>query len=121
MRVHRNLHNARRGGPQWVETKGGRVQRYLEEVVMLDVTTRIQPAGARKCRETQVRGVCAFFDGSPAGDWQPQVPHSGWQRVSYDPRSDIDFMAGGLPWNAARAVCLDADGHCYVLEPEWRD
>ncbi len=24
MRVHRNLHNARRGGPQWIETKGGR-------------------------------------------------------------------------------------------------
>jgi hypothetical protein len=107
-----------------VETRKGRVHQYLEAVMLVDVTTRIQPAGQRKCAERQVRSVCAYFDGS-APRLQLQL-HSGWKRVAYDPRKDTAFMAApaGHPeqaqrWNAAEAVSLNADGVTWVLNPRW--
>lgn len=121
MRIHRNLHNARRGGPQWVHTARGKVQAYLDSVCLVNVTTRIQPAGQRKCQESGVRSVCAFFDGD-----RPAEAYLGcgeWHRVSYDPRKDEAFLfaVGGFTqsWNTAEAVRLDTDGSCYVLNPTW--
>lgn len=123
MRIHRNLHNAKAGGPQWVETKGGKVQQYLEAIGLVDVTTRIQPAGQRKCAESQVRSVCAYFDGNPGTDWETIDPRrdEGWLRVSYDPRKDTAFMAGGKPWNTAVATLLLADGSTWVLLPTFEE
>lgn len=120
MRVHRNLHNARRGGPQWVHTVKGRVSAYLDEVRLTSVTTRIQPAGAAKCAATQVRSVCAFFDGQETSFNTPaEGGHGTWQRIGYDPRKDASFMADGTAWNAAAAVELRADGSAWVLGPRW--
>lgn len=122
-RIHRNLHNARRGGPQWVETKGGKVRAYLDSVLLTNVTTRIQPAGARKCRDTGVRSVCAFFDGVRGSDDRGYVGTGTWHRISYDPRRDEAFTyvddALIAPWNAADAVQLRTDGSAYVLNPRW--
>lgn len=114
MRIHRNLHNARRGGPQWVSTVNGRVDEYLTEVVLLQVTTRIQPGGLARCKLQRKRDVCAFFDGGFCVD----VPRSdSWQRVAFDPRQDKTFLADGQPWNKAEAAHLRADGSTFVLNP----
>lgn len=120
MRIHRNLHNAKAGGPQWVETKGGKVQQYLDSVALLDVSTRIQPAGQRKCQETNVRSVCAFFDGELTD--VPGLRNDSWLRVEYDPRVDDTFKAVSstgvrYPWNRAAAAHLCADGSTWVLNP----
>lgn len=122
MRIHRNLHNAKAGGPQWVSTLRGKVDAYLDSVYLANVTTRIQPAGQRKCQESGVRSVCAYFDGDQAQAWEVQAgcPH-GWHRVSYDPRVDSSFLADGRPWNTADAVRLQADGVTYVLNPSFED
>ena len=123
MRIHRNLHNARRGGPQWVSTAKGKVQAYLDEVYLVNVSTRIQPAGARKCADSGVRSVFAFFDGNQvdASDSSLSVAGGLWYRVAYDPRKDSTFLAcdhaGAMPWNRADAVQLRADGVCLVLNP----
>ncbi len=132
MRIHRNLHNARHGGPQWVHTVKGRVAQYLEEVYLTSVTTRIQPAGQAKCQASGVRSVCAFFDGEEV---QPVTfttgvvrRAGGWRRISYDPRKDSSFFADGQklypslnaePWNTADAVKLLRDGSSWVLNPQW--
>ena len=121
MRIHRNLHNAKKGGPQWVETKGGKVAQYLETVALVDVSTRIQPAGARKCQQTNVRSVCAFFDGEQTD--VPGMRNENWYRVVYDPRVDDQFRyKKGLvtyPWNRAAAAHLCADGSTWILNPTY--
>ena len=122
MRVHRNLHNARKGGPQWVVTRRGKVFEYLESCTLSGVTTRIQPAGQAKCAEKQVRSVCAYFDGFSS----PADPTSGtgkmpvgnaWKVLAYDPRCDTEFMADGQPWNTADAAYMAPDGTTYILNP----
>jgi len=118
MRVHRNLHHARKGGPQWVSTVRGRVDEYLSEVVLLQVRTRIQPAGIAKCALQRKRDVCAFFDGGRTYD----LPQKGqWKAVSFDPRVDKTFLADGSAWNAADAAHLRPDGSTVVLNPRWED
>lgn len=122
-RIHRNLHNARRGGPQWVETRGGKVQACLDSVLLTNVTTRIQPAEARKCRESGQRAVCAFFDGVRGGDDRGYVGTGTWLRIAYDPRhnSTFEWVDGDVrrAWNRAQAVRLEADGSAWALEPRW--
>ena len=129
LRVHRNLHNAKRGGPQWVSTVRGKVDAYLDDVLLTGVTTRIQPAGARKCAESGVRSVCAYFDGDkPTGAY---VGTGEWHRVAYDPRVDAAFQflahvpgeadLQPRPWNAADAAALRADGSTWVLNPRWEN
>lgn len=120
MRVHRNLHNARRGGPQWVHTVKGRVSAYLDEVQLANVTTRIQPAGAAKCAATQVRSVCAFFDGEET-HISPPLIQRGWEPVCYDPRADDAFHTPeGVKWNAAEYVVLASDGRAWAYNPRWQ-
>ncbi len=129
MRVHRNLHNAKRGGPQWVVTERGKVVEYLVSVALVDVTTRIQPGGAAKCRTSGVRSVVAFFDGTHADNQAliAAVKDEGGQRITYDPRSDSEFysyaLLGSLPkrWNTADAVILNADGTSYAYNPRWQE
>jgi hypothetical protein len=116
IRVHRNLHKARAGGPQWVVTKRGRVVEYLDRAVLVNITTRVQPGGLRRCRKKQVRNVCGFLDGEgvtrrPAGE--------GWMPIQFDPRKDLAFLACGKPWNRAAAVVLEQDGKAWVLAPTW--
>ena len=120
MRIHRNLHNARRGGPQWVSTVRGKVHQYLHDLRLKNVTTRIQPAGQRKCQESGVRSVCAYFDGDRENRLATEIAGE-WLRVSYDPRVDSSFLANGQPWNTAAAVELRADGSCYVLNPSFEE
>lgn len=117
MRIHRNLHNAKRGGPQWTETVSGKVARYLETVTLVDVSTRIRPAAARKCLETNVRRVCAFLDGTEATAPTTTTTRRAWCRLGYDPRKDASFLADGRPWTHADAVELRADGSGWVLNP----
>lgn len=133
-RIHRNLHNAKAGGPQWVHTVSGKVEAYLEQVHLTDVTTRIQPAGARKCAASGVRSVVAFFDGAFATTSQVEALENvddrieGWHRVAYDPRTDDAFLylvtdEPAVPaqrWNAADAVALTSSGRTYVLRPRWQ-
>jgi hypothetical protein len=129
MRVHRNLHNARRGGPQWVHTHGGRVQAYLEAITLVNVSTRIQPAGQAKCQASGVRSVVAFFDGDEATTEFLSKPQRGsWQLVSYDPRRDSAFrVCAELPshhngdWNVADVAELRTDGSTWVLNARWED
>lgn len=113
MRIHRNLHAARQGKPQWVETRAGRVAAYLDSVTLLNVSTRIQLGGLKRCQENQVRQVCAYMD----GELSAETPAGDWQRIAFDPRKDTHFLANGLPWNLASAVRLEADGKSYVLNP----
>lgn len=113
IRIHRNLHRARAGGPQWVRTQRGKVAEYLESVTLTNVTTRTRPGCMDDCKESQKRAVCAFFDGVPA----VHAPEGDWQRVSFDPRVDNHFHVDGKPWNRARATQLRADGSCWVLDP----
>lgn len=140
IRVHRNLHNARKGGPQWVRTERGKVAEYLDSVCLMDVTTRVQPGGVRRCQERQVRAVCAFFDGARATDREitdrRMATGGTWERVAFDPREDDEFMVlpsgaevRAMPypgayrgrWNAADAVMLNPDGACYALNARWED
>ena len=121
MRYHRNLHNAKRGGPQWVRTERGRVAEYLETVTLVNVTTRLQPAGVRKCQERGVRSVCAYLDGEPRPNLNANGGQGNWQRIQFDPRSDNHFLADGQPWNAAAAVKLEQDGSAYALFPTWKE
>jgi len=118
VRVHRNLHKARAGGPQWVSTVRGRVDEYLDEVVLMNVTTRIQPGGLAKCKKRQRRDVCAYLD----GDRGHRVDDGHeWQRVAFDPRCDANFLADGRPWNVADMAHLRCDGSALVLNPRWID
>ena len=127
MRVHRNLHNAKRGGPQWVHTHAGRVQSYLEAITLVNVSTRIQPAGQAKCQTSGVRSVVAFFDGDEvSNDWltSNESVNDVWQRMAYDPRVNdafqvVDAHGHQLPWNAADATELRADGSTWVLNARW--
>ncbi len=119
MRYHRNLHNAKRGGPQWVRTERGRVAEYLETVELEGVTTRLQPAGVRKCQERNVRSVCAFLDGEPTHQAPPLVS-PGWEPICFDPRVDQNFRTPeGLEWNAADYVILASDGRSWAYRPRW--
>jgi hypothetical protein len=121
MRVHRNLHNAKRGGPQWVETKAGKVARYLDEVKLHDVSTRIQPAGQAKCQTSGVRSVVSFFDGVEGASIEFAI--GTWERVEYDPRVDNTFLVrrgdNTAPWNVAIGAHLRADGSTWVLGARW--
>jgi hypothetical protein len=123
MRIHRNLHNAKSSGPQWVHTVSGKVESYLERITLVGVSTRIQPAGQRKCAEAGVRSVCAFLDGDLAA--ADRIDTGTWHRVSYDPRVNTEFRScsdgSGItyPWNRAEAVRLDSDGSSWVLNPTW--
>jgi len=123
MRVHRNLHNARKGGPQWVETQKGKVVRYLEEVKLTGVSTSIQPAVQAKCQESGVRSVIAFFDGVEAPG--AHVLPGTWERVEYDPRVNSNFQVirnhYPTPWNVAIGAHLRADGSTWVLGARWED
>lgn len=123
MRVHRNLHNARVGGPQWVETVKGKVARYLDEVRLTNVSTRIQPAGQAKCQASGVRSVVAFFDGVEAPG--AHVLPGTWERVEYDPRVNSNFQVirnhYPMPWNVAIGAHLRADGSTWVLGARWED
>ena len=125
MRIHRNLHNARRGGPQWVSTVRGKVDAYLDFVALENVTTRIQPAGQRKCQESGVRSVCAFFDGDAVSEGR--IDTGTWQLVSYDPRVDSCFQATDMetgektPWNRADVARLDTNGSTWVLRPTFEE
>ena len=119
MRLHRNLHKARVGGPQWVSTVRGKVDEYLDEVVLVHVTTRIQPGGLARCALQRRRDVCAFFDGGRAEE--SCVMDERWCRVSFDPRQDRTFLANGKPWNAADMAYLREDGSAFVLNPRWED
>jgi|SRR6056297_988103 len=119
IRVHRNLHRARIGGPQWVQTERGRVKGYLEEITLEEVSTRIQAGGRRRCEEKQVRSVCGFLDGVPGGKEGGQP--SAWRRISFDPRVDETFMAEGKRWNRAEAVRLCGDGSAWALRPRWEE
>ena len=117
MRVHRNLHAARAGKPQWVETQRGRVVRYLRSLTLTDVSTRIQPAAAAKCKAEGVRRVCAFFDGTEAILANRSTKASDWQRIDYDPRNGQGFTAANVEWTHAEAVHLRDDGAAFVLNP----
>jgi hypothetical protein len=120
LRVHRNLHAARAGGPQWVSTVRGKVAAYLPSVALENVTTRVQPGGVAACQRSGVRSVVAFFDGhetDPVHVWNLDSP--AWQRVQFDPRHDSAFRAGDRIFNRASVACLCADGSTYVLNPTW--
>lgn len=121
MRVHRNLHAARQGKPQWVETPKGRGARvvYHENMILRGVTTRIQPAAAAACEREQVRRVCAFFVGTPDLPEHDDLPAEGWKRIAYDPRTGGGFTCDGVEWEHADAVALNRDGSAYALNP-WR-
>lgn len=132
IRVHRNLHAARAGAPQWVITDGrGRVVERVPYLALADVETMVQPAGVRRCHETGVRAVCARFKGRPAALWE--LPDAGleWWRTQFDPRRDEAFMAViespfgpealSLKWNHARYALLAPSGSCTVFDPEWRE
>jgi len=137
MRVHRNLHAARQGTPQWVQTLRGRVVAYHPEIALSSVTTRIQPAGARACRQEQVRRVCAFLDGWPAG----MAEYAGWtadeltgdplwRRIVFDPRREdqfgllnpwgaVDRFGFYSRWNAADMVLMLSDGSSWARRARW--
>lgn len=117
VRVHRNLHKARSGGPQWVLTKSGRVVEYLARATLVNVSTRIQPSVLRRCREKKVRNVCGFLDGQRV---EHREATEGWLPIRFDPRCDDVFLAGDKEWNRAEAVILTANGRAWVLNPRWQ-
>lgn len=135
IRVHRNLHNAKRGGPQWVRTHRGKVAEYLDSVALSDVSTRVQAGGVKRAQAAQVRNVCAYLDGTP----DPVHPHALppgetpfdgglWFKVTFDPRTDDSFgyrpVSDGAivySWNRARRVILLPTGEAWVSDPTWED
>lgn len=114
-RIHRNLHAARAGAPQWVRTIVGRVDAYLARLILVNVTTRIRRGSAARCLESGVRAVVAFFDGKETD----AEPEGEWQRVSFDPRRDTEFVAAGRQFNKADAARLEPCGAAFVLNPRW--
>ncbi len=125
VRIHRNLHAARKGTPQWVRTERGKVVEYLPTVALRDVTTRVRPGGVRRCQEQGVRQVCAFFDGfriDPA-DLPTSEPEA---IVRFDPRQDEQFHAVGIldspggryPFRTAAFVALCESGRAYAWGAE---
>ncbi|MEI2421998.1 hypothetical protein V6O07_17100, partial [Arthrospira platensis SPKY2] len=123
-RVHRNLHQARAGGPQWVLTKRGKVQAYRETVGLLGVNTKISAAVRKRCELKQRRTVCAYIEGLVTD--RTALPVGAWLRISFDPRREAYFMASGddgerKPWNAADAARFDDDGSGWVLNPRWEN
>ena len=129
MRMHRNLHAAAHNRrhpeatpkPQWVETftttvDGKRRQRTRrhESMVLVNVTTRVQPAAQAKSQQNGVRAVCAFLDGSPAERSHDPRP-APWKRLGFDPRLSADFTADGVPFTSAAIIRLNADGSAWVL------
>lgn len=113
MRVHRNLHAARRGDSQWVETRGGIVHRYHATLALGGVSCIVQPGGAARCAREGVRDVVAYFSGVQAA----HVPSGDWLRVSFDPRTDTRFRTALGPFDYADYAQLLADGAAYVLTP----
>lgn len=121
-RVHRNLHRARAGGPQWVLTQRGKVQEYRRTVALLAVNTRIRSATRKRCEVEQRRTVCAYIEGDVTD--QGISPTGDWCRISFDPRREANFMAhdsngARRPWNTADAARFDEDGTGWVLSPRW--
>jgi hypothetical protein len=99
---------------------------YLEGLCLREVTTRIRPAGVRKCAESNVRRVCAFIDGSDTTGlikgWEVfNGDKPGWHRVHFDPRIDTAFSygPGRERFNTAGGISLCPDGSSYVWSPSW--
>ena len=120
VRIHRNLHNAKRGGPQWSRTERGKVVEYLKSVALREVSTRVRQGGVRRCQSRGVREVCAFFDGERIDP--NQLPKSEPEAVvRFDPRVDSQFYAAGFdmpgsrfPFARADFIALTDDGRAYV-------
>jgi len=124
VRIHRNLHNAKRGGPQWTRTERGKVVEYLDAVALRDVSTRVRPGGVRRCQDRGVREVCAFFDGQRIDptDLPTSEPEAA---VRFDPRVDSQFYAAGFdvpgsrfPFSRADFIALTHSGRAYVWGAE---
>lgn len=121
-RVHRNLHRARAGGPQWVVTQRGKVQEYRSTVALLAVNTRIRAATRKRCEVQQRRTVCAYIEGEITN--QVMSSTGAWCRISFDPRREANFMAcdsdgARRPWNTADAARFDEDGTGWALNARW--
>ena len=121
-RVHRNLHHARVGGPQWVLTRRGRVQAYRVEVGLLGVRTKIGEAVRKRCELNQRRTVCAYVEGVVID--VAVLPAGAWLRMSFDPRREANFMVFSTDgarwaWNAADAARFDEEGIGWALNPRW--
>ena len=122
MRLHRNLHNARRGGPQWVVTVRGRVHAYRDSIMLQNVTTRVQPGGVKRCAAKGVREVVAFLDGDEIAPSEAVGFKWRWRRISFDPRTDTQFSAEGFgPFDRALYIHLRADGSSWVLSPAYEE
>jgi hypothetical protein len=114
VRVHVNLH---RGDFSIVDPRTGRVTANARDVMLHNVTFRVQEGGRQRVLKTRCRSVHAYAVGTLAGvNTGPDT--TGLVRVSYNPyRSGSFTTADGRPVKTAAAVVF-RDRACWIAESE---
>jgi hypothetical protein len=144
IKAHRNL-NAPQRAVEWSITPlngdiKGKVLGYTDWVLLDDVFFRVQPRGALRIKQSQVRSVVAWAEGMvlswslkrlrytdnsyrlpEAGD-APDV--TGWTRIVYDALcGDIHFKHAetGEFFTHAEKVLLTRTGACFAKNPTFKE
>ena len=126
--IYRNL-NARSQEDTWsvIDRSTGRVVARTGYVAVANAALVVQPAGARKVHETQVKNVHAFLrvkarswydlladgmavDYDPAGEWRATYrPKLGWDSFRY-----VEGPLEGQPVHFTPFAILNNQGRMYI-------
>ena len=123
IRVYRNLNKAKKDRTDHVWSvqsqsadRKWRVREHSRSVVLADPTFRIQSGGVDRVRESQVRKVCAYMQGTEVA----AVPHDprSLVRISFNPlhRSDFYRSDTGETVTGADALIFTSNG-CFAVNP----
>ncbi len=106
VRVHVNLHRAKRGARDHMviaDPSTRRVLQYAADVTLTGVEFRVPEGGLARVRERGAREVFAYATGTvKAIDTCPDL--TGRPKVSFNPFRDDTFVCGGQPIHQAPEV-----------------
>jgi hypothetical protein len=123
--VYFNLHSKR-----WsvVDRDTGRVAKYLDELLVLDVCFVVRQSGVAKTRRERRKNVHAFVRGSvvertpSVAELAPGLLDGPWTRIRYNPYKHTAFMADESgrerPVTSASVVRLDKDRTVWAVLPQ---
>ena len=110
VRVHYNLHAARKRAPAWVVTQHNRVVCYLNSCTLADARPVVLPGGARRSLQIGRRTVHAYLAGvlgKSAGSVQ------GMARIRYALPPVARFECDGAPLVDGTHIVLLPDGSAW--------
>jgi hypothetical protein len=99
VRVYRNLHNKKYSIQSYIEGKGWRVVRHVEQIDLGAVTFKVNDAGRERVRRENRKNVHAYIEGLLVFIPDPYEFYDCSHRVAYDPYTMETFEADtGRTW-----------------------